>query len=307
MGVGWGLVGAGVEVLLVAVLLLLVAGAGRAHRSRVRSTSWPDTASERATRADLLLKTLFPTFYGKLAGRKVAPKPVRASAESTARAGTGAVGIGLSGKSGLGTAPAASLGVPNGVSGDALRNGRPDAGATGIALIRTVEDLLRTGMPAGQAWQRAGVPTTSMGLPHLEGITAHLLKDPRRIAAASGSQPPKHERQTATRIAHMIVAGCKVAQNLGVSLASVLTAIVDVIENDISAQEERRIVLAGPKMSAIMLQMLPLIGVIGGVLLGVGPLDWFFGSALGLANLAIGLGLLAVGRAWTGRLIARAA
>jgi tight adherence protein B len=60
--------------------------------------------------------------------------------------------------------------------------------------------------------------------------------------------------------------------------------------------------LAGPKATAKVLAVLPVIGLLMGSGLGASPLEWLLGSPWGLAVLLAGVVLELVGLWWTARL-----
>lgn len=62
--------------------------------------------------------------------------------------------------------------------------------------------------------------------------------------------------------------------------------------------------LAGPRATARMLALLPVIGVGFGVMLGSDPLTWLLTTGPGLLCLIVGAGLTALGAAWTARIAA---
>lgn len=62
--------------------------------------------------------------------------------------------------------------------------------------------------------------------------------------------------------------------------------------------------LAGPRATARMLSILPLVGIGLGTLMGSDPLAWLLGTLPGRACLLAGLALTAVGMWWTGRIAA---
>jgi tight adherence protein B len=62
--------------------------------------------------------------------------------------------------------------------------------------------------------------------------------------------------------------------------------------------------LAGPRATARVLVVLPLVGVAFGFMLGTDPLAWLLGSTPGLICLAGGVGLTVLGLWWTGRIAA---
>jgi tight adherence protein B len=62
--------------------------------------------------------------------------------------------------------------------------------------------------------------------------------------------------------------------------------------------------LAGPRATARMLGVLPLVGIGFGMMLGSDPLAWLLTAAAGRLCLVLGLALAAVGTWWTGRIAA---
>lgn len=63
--------------------------------------------------------------------------------------------------------------------------------------------------------------------------------------------------------------------------------------------------LAGPRATARVLMLLPVIGVILGVVMGAEPLSWLFGTAPGWVCLVCGVGLTVLGFWWTSRIASR--
>jgi tight adherence protein B len=60
--------------------------------------------------------------------------------------------------------------------------------------------------------------------------------------------------------------------------------------------------LAEPRATAVVLSLLPLLGLGLGAVLGADPLAWLLGSRAGLVVLAAGLALEAVGAWWAWRI-----
>jgi tight adherence protein B len=63
--------------------------------------------------------------------------------------------------------------------------------------------------------------------------------------------------------------------------------------------------LAGPRATARVLMLLPVIGVVLGMAMGADPVRWLFGTRVGWVCLACGVSLTAVGSLWTSRIAAR--
>ncbi|WP_156163919.1 type II secretion system F family protein [Demequina maris] len=149
-----------------------------------------------------------------------------------------------------------------------------DAGGGGWdeSLPRVV-GLLRAGLPAPEAWARAGVAV------------------------------PGHQAGTLDRA----VAGADLlAARTGAPLASMLLAIAGAAADAREADALRRAALAGPRLSARILLWLPLAGLVLGALVDARTVRVLAHTPLGWALLAVGAALTWAGRAWTGRLVARA-
>lgn len=166
------------------------------------------------------------------------------------------------------------------------RTGQP---ANPQELIRSLCNLLHAGISPQHAWQALGVLTTDNGVPVLQSLGT-------RITAVGGS----------AQYTQSLRATCIVAATLGTSLASALTSVGHSLDNLQYSESERTIALSGPRTSAQILRALPLLGCASAYLLGAQPAQWFASSPLGITTLGAGLLCLALGHAWTKKLIARA-
>ena len=103
-----------------------------------------------------------------------------------------------------------------------------------------------------------------------------------------------------------VVAGSKVAFETGAPFAEVLEDLADAVAADTELEGDLEAALAGPRATARVLSLLPLLGMVVGTAMGAQPwrvlLDGGVGSALAVA----GLGLVAAGRAWVAALVRRA-
>lgn len=90
-----------------------------------------------------------------------------------------------------------------------------------------------------------------------------------------------------------------------------LAAAVDRLEEGLRAEQAQRRALdaelAGPRATAALLAVLPLVGLLLAAALGADPLRVLLHTPLGLLCLVTGLALDAAGVLWTRRLAARAA
>ncbi|WP_062304888.1 type II secretion system F family protein [Demequina subtropica] len=136
-----------------------------------------------------------------------------------------------------------------------------------------VVGLLRAGLPAAEAWRRAGVVLPT---PPVDGLD-------RAVVAAAG-----------------------LAERTGAPLAAMLLAIARAAADQRESEALRRAALAGPRLSARVLAWLPLAGIGMGALVDPRTLGVLGATPLGWALLALGAVLTWAGRAWTRRIVRRA-
>jgi tight adherence protein B len=103
------------------------------------------------------------------------------------------------------------------------------------------------------------------------------------------------------------LAACwQVAEEQGAGLAAAAERLADHSRANEALRQEVSTQLAGPRATAVLLAVLPGVGVLFGTGLGAAPLDVLLRTPWGLACLVLGGLLAAAGVAWTGR-IARTA
>ena len=93
------------------------------------------------------------------------------------------------------------------------------------------------------------------------------------------------------------------ASGAGLAAAVVRLATAERAAEDVRVDLEGQ--LAGPRATARLLSLLPLVGIGVGMLLGSDPLAWLLTTGPGRACLLAGLALTALGTWWTGRIAAR--
>lgn len=164
---------------------------------------------------------------------------------------------------------------------------------------------LRAGRPPAAALQAAadvaaGAVATSLraaaGSAELGGDVAAALAAP-----SAGEDCAVPELLTGLAACWTVCAGT------GSGLAA---AVERLGEGQRAAADQRRAVeveLAGPRATARLLALLPVVGLLLAAGLGADPLGFLFGNAAGRGCLLVGLGLEVLGLRWTGRLAAGAA
>jgi tight adherence protein B len=108
----------------------------------------------------------------------------------------------------------------------------------------------------------------------------------------------------ATALGRMATAW-QLAQRHGLPLADVLDAVRRDLEQ--RARFTRQVIarMTGPKSSALVLSLLPLLGIALGEAMGAGPLLLLTGTGLGQVLLVMGVTLLCAGVVWSSRITNR--
>lgn len=97
-----------------------------------------------------------------------------------------------------------------------------------------------------------------------------------------------------------------VATDAGAPLAAALGDFAASLRNLAQTQRDLRTALAGPAATARMVMVLPIVGVLFGVVLGFDTLGTLFTTGPGLVCLGLGAALMFAARAWNRALVARA-
>lgn len=200
--------------------------------------------------------------------------------------------------------------APGGTSGRRWRTllDRPRPGRTAAAwrlasieLCQGIVAELAVGRTPGDALVRA---ISSVDAPDPAALrqVAVAARDGGDIPAALLRMVPPQGGEGLVRLAacwrvSLTVGGGLTAlvERVGVSLRE-----AEAHRQDVAAQ------LAGPRATARLLAVLPLLGLLMAAGLGMSPLSFLFGSPAGIGCLAVGLALDAAGVWWTQRLVERA-
>jgi tight adherence protein B len=146
-----------------------------------------------------------------------------------------------------------------------------------IFQLAEVVGLLRAGASPSIAWHTAGVATKGdEGVPVLTGDDA---------------------------VAQAVAAACRLAHRSGAPLAGVLEVVGAYARKESEAHAAREAAIAGPRLSAVVLQWLPVAGLTLGAIVDPRALSVLFLTPLGWTLLAMAGGLLVCGRYWMRRLV----
>jgi len=173
------------------------------------------------------------------------------------------------------------------------RRGRRAAAARRTAEFEWL-DALTAELVAGSdpASALASVVASESVCPHAMAA-ARTGGDVARALVADGAASP------ALRSA----ASCwEVAAGSGAGLAASLAVLADAARDDERVRAELEAGVAEPRATALVLALLPVVGIALGAGLGAQPLAWLLGAPLGRVVLLVGLALEAVGAVWAWRI-----
>lgn len=163
-----------------------------------------------------------------------------------------------------------------GVRGE-LGDGADDPGDLDPPVVlAAVVGLLRSGMSASAAWASVGVAIAQDGTPALPwgGDSA--------IAVG---------------------AACRLSQRTGAPLATVLAAVSDHVAGTLEADARREAAAAGPRLSARVLTLLPVFGLLLGALVDFTVVHVIAATPLGWSLVAAATALTLLGRLWMRRMM----
>lgn len=163
------------------------------------------------------------------------------------------------------------------------------------ATVHRLGVLLAAGVPPASAWSYLG----SAG-----GRTAAIAE---RIArGAAPSIAILDEAAPSEPAWRGLAAAWAVATEAGAPLAPSLRAFADALRDIAESDRAATVALAGPASTARMVVVLPLIGVLFGVVMGFDTIGTLFTTPFGLLCLVAGVMLMLLSRWWSRRLVARA-
>lgn len=160
-------------------------------------------------------------------------------------------------------------------------------------------DAMAAELAAGRTPDEAYTAAATVLDPH---IARELLNVPR--------PPPDHLDELASRPGaeglRLLAACWRVGSERGGALATVLDGLAAALRDEEAQRQDVAVQLSGPRATARLLAVLPLLGVAMAAALGARPIPFLFGTLPGLACLLTGTTLNLTGLHWT-RHLARSA
>jgi tight adherence protein B len=166
--------------------------------------------------------------------------------------------------------------------------------------LRSFVASLRTGAHPATAAESAASDAHAEAATALRAVAAAARLD-SDVTVALGSA---RSSALAPALGRMATAW-RLAQRHGLPLAEVLDAVRRDLEQ--RARFTRQVIarMTGPKSSALVLSLLPLLGIALGESIGASPLRVLTGTGLGQVLLVMGVTLLCAGVAWSSRITNR--
>ena len=163
-------------------------------------------------------------------------------------------------------------------------------------LVRRLAVLLGAGVAPGAAWRHAGHGLGEAGARALVVAAAEQSTLADAIARAG--------RGASGWLA--LAAAWAVASESGAPLAGALRAFAELLRGFADAERQARVALAGPRATARLVVVMPLVGLAFGAALGQDTIGVLVGTPIGWGCLALGGGLLLAALGWNRHLLGRA-
>lgn len=199
------------------------------------------------------------------------------------------------------------------------RRPAPGADAPWVADLAEVTAVgLEAGLDLpGAVLAAARSPTVRGTAPWVEGRVVEALCEGRPVSSCldalpggpvgGGTSGPARggPHGTAADLA-LLVAAWRLAEEVGAPAAGVTGAAAEAVREGRASRERAEVVVAGPRTSMWLLTALPLLGPVGGALVGLGP-DRLYASGAARVAALTGVLLTAAGWWWARTVLARAA
>jgi tight adherence protein B len=177
--------------------------------------------------------------------------------------------------------------------------------AAGVAPVSAWHYLADAGGPQSRRL-RSIVRALGAGATVADAIMATVRTDAirRRASPTPRSRGDSHAPDAAAW--RGLAAAWFVATAAGAPLAASLRDFAAGLRDLAQTERDLSTALAGPAATARLVMVLPAVGILFGMVLGVNSVATLFTSAPGLVCLGTGTGLLVAARAWNRKLLARA-
>ena len=164
------------------------------------------------------------------------------------------------------------------------------------STVQKLAVLLGAGVPPVAAWRYLGEPGREVTAAIEGGLS---IPSAIRSRAGPGVSP-------AGRAWAGVAAAWQVASDAGAPIASTLREFARSLRAIAAIERDIETALAGPRATARLVMVLPGLGILFGVILGLNPLSVLVGTPAGAVCLGTGVALMAGAWWWNRRLVAAA-
>lgn len=176
------------------------------------------------------------------------------------------------------------------------RAGVPDSGVLTLMAVE-VSSRLQAGADLARSWEQTW---NHLGRGEFLGVDA--TGSPLNLVGLPKGRIGVHKEESFSA-AESLVTASRFSFLSGAPLAAVLEQVAQSITQAEQARQAQEHAFTGPQLSSRVLTALPLVGVIGGQLLGAGSISWLLSPGLGPLCAVGGVSLLAAGHGVSRRLI----
>lgn len=179
-------------------------------------------------------------------------------------------------------------------------------------LLRQFSALLQSGRGEGQAWSDLRDHWSRRRPGHPFGWACAQIAAAERAGAgvsagmrsASSRLGGSVQEQETVRLLEQLTSIAALSEQTGAPLSRLVEQVAAAMDDAAELHAAVRTAAAGPRLTQLLLAVLPLGGLALGGTMGVDVLGVLFGSGLGLLTGGAGLLLLAAGHGWSSRMIA---
>jgi tight adherence protein B len=157
---------------------------------------------------------------------------------------------------------------------------------------------------AGAVLAATRSPSVALRAPWLTPRVEEALASGRPVSSCL--DPPGPCAGDVRRDLDLLVAAWRLAEDAGAPSSAVTSAAASAVRERRASRERAEVAVAGPRTSMWLLTALPLVGPVGGFLVGFGP-DRLYASTASRAAATVGVLLTVTGWLWARAVLARAA
>lgn len=175
------------------------------------------------------------------------------------------------------------------------------------ALLRQFSALLQSGRGEGQAWgdllahwrRRDADHPLTLVCAQAAAAEASGTGTAAGLRRAAGQTQNRQLRQLVNRL----IAVTALSEQTGAALSHLMEQLAGAADDSAQLAAAVQTAVAGPKLTQLILTLLPAGGVVLGHIMGASPTATLLGGGLGMLCLVAGIGFLIVGRLWSARMI----